>query len=112
MKDKTPQLNRQRDSHRITTKTTVQCQLYSSACNIKTVKGVMNNFSNSGYYIETSEQYKPGNILLVKVINYQSNSNFDHEGKQPRSVSLATVKWNNRISSDDIRFGIGLKYLE
>ena len=73
----------------------------------------MRNFSNEGFYIETSYKYKSGNILIVRIVNYLTNPLSDTENEQPRSISLAKVKWHQKISCENIiKYGMGMEYID
>ena len=72
----------------------------------------MRNFSNEGSYIETTDKYQTGTILIVRTVSYPSMLSSTTVEEQPRSFCLAEVKWCQELS--DIysnRYGIGLKYL-
>jgi len=112
MEDTATKEKGRRASPRNQTIAAIQCQPYTSSGAVRASDGVMCNFSSEGIYIETAYKYKPGSIILVRVVNYQSNLISSFENKQPRSISLAKVKWNHStFHKNTTRFGMGLKYL-
>jgi hypothetical protein len=72
----------------------------------------MRNFSSGGSYIETTDKYPSGTILIVRMLRYPSTpSSLDDE--RPRSICLAEVKWRRAVADETaIRYGIGLRYLD
>lgn len=72
----------------------------------------MRNFSGSGSYIETRSTFKPGTILIVRMLRYPRLPSMTAEAGQPRSICLAEVKWQHELSAEaSNRYGIGLRYL-
>ena len=97
----------------IRTEAPVICQTFSSTGGSHAADGVMRSYSSQESYIETTHPFKAGTILMVRMDGYpaRSRSAIDQEG--PRSIGLAEVKWQRPVQdADDIRYGIGLKYLE
>ena len=73
----------------------------------------MRDFSSQGSYIETSHKYQSGTILIVRTLRYPPMPSSMADEEQPRSISLAEVKWQEELADDNaIRFGMGLRYLE
>jgi hypothetical protein len=90
----------------------IVCQPYTSSANIRASEGVMRNFSTEGSYIETSQKFKSGTILIVRVLRYPLLSLFVADEEQPKSICLAEVKWLQELAEENpICFGLGLKYL-
>lgn len=95
------------------TEAAVTCQPYASSETIYTCDGVMRNFSSEGSYIETSHNFKPGTILIVRMLRYPTMTSSIPDDARPRSFSLAEVKWRQELDTDnDIRYGIGLRYFD
>jgi hypothetical protein len=60
-------------------------------------KAMMQNFSDTGMYFESSEYLRPGTTVYVKTLNYCS-------------VNKCEVRWCNRIGKGEHEsFGIGLQ---
>ena len=94
------------------TEAKITCRPYTSSGAFGELGGVMRNFSNEGSYIETTDKYQTGTILIVRTVSYPSMLSSTAVEEQPRSFCLAEVKWCQELS--DIysnRYGIGLKYL-
>ncbi len=73
----------------------------------------MRNFSSGGSYIETSHKYKSGTILIVRTLRYLAMPPSIPNEEQPRSISLAEVKWLKELADENaIRFGMGLRNLD
>ncbi len=105
--------NSARIAPRSPTEAAVECRPYTSRTGIRASQGVMRNFSTEGSYIETSHQYKSGTILIVRIIRYPRLPVSVADEKQPRSICLAEVKWLQEMAEEeDIRFGLGIKYLD
>jgi hypothetical protein len=95
------------------TEAVIACQPYTSITCIRASEGVMRNFSTEGFYIETSQKFKSGTILIVRVLRYPPLPLFVADEEQPKSICLAEVKWLQELAEKiPIRFGLGLKYLE
>jgi hypothetical protein len=104
--------DRNRAVPRNPTEAAIACQPYTSSANIRASEGVMRNFSTEGSYIETSQKFKSGTILIVRVLRYPLLSLFVADEEQPKSICLAEVKWLQELAEENpICFGLGLKYL-
>ena len=67
------------------------------------------NFSESGVYLETAHDLKPGTMIFMKMVTSCNISLLNHE--RPRSVSLGEVKWRIDLSgSDQSSYGVGVRY--
>jgi hypothetical protein len=92
--------------------TAVTCRPYASVNTAPPSDGVMRNFSGSGSYIEICRTFKPGTILVVRILRYPPLPSMTAEADQPRSICLAEVKWQLELSAGaSNRYGIGLRYL-
>ena len=95
------------------TEAAVTCRPYASSGSIHTTDGVMRNFSNGGFYIETSRKYQSGTILIVRMVCYPNLAECVAVDHWPRSIGLAEVRWGQELTDEKaIRFGFGLKYLD
>lgn len=94
------------------TQAPVSCRLFTSGA-IHACDGVMRNFSSGGSYIETSDTFAPGSILLIRMhLSPPLPSSLAAE-EGLRTISLAEVKWRRQLSGVDAkRYGIGLRYLD
>ena len=73
----------------------------------------MRNFSSEGSYIETSQNYGSGTVLILRTVRYPSMPSSMADEEQPRSICLAEVKWRQELAGENaIRFGMGLRYLD
>lgn len=72
----------------------------------------MRNFSGGGSYIETCRTFKPGTILIVRMLRCPPVPSTTAGADQPRTICLAEVKWQQELSVEaPNRYGIGLGYL-
>ncbi|WP_157067675.1 hypothetical protein [Desulfosarcina cetonica] len=102
----------ERDALRILTEASVKCRPFASTALIRASNGVMYNFSSGGAFVETTDNYSVGTILIVHVINYPHIPSSIAGDVRPRSVCLAEVRWQRQLSSGRVvRYGMGLKYL-
>jgi hypothetical protein len=103
---------KRRTARRNLIEATVTCRPYVSDSAVRSEDGVMRNFSGSGSYIETCRTFKPGTILIVRMLRYPPLPSLTAEADQPRSMFLAEVKWQQELGAEDPnRYGIGLIYL-
>ena len=73
----------------------------------------MRNFSAEGLYVETSREFKPGAILLLRMEHFPPASPSPAAVGQPPSICLAEVKWRQELAAENTnRYGIGLRYLD
>ena len=104
---------RERIAPRNPIETVITCRPFASNGAIYASDGVMRNFSRGGSYIETSHRYKSGTILIIRTLRYPPMLSSMADEEQPRSICLAEVKWQEEMANDnDIRFGMGLRYLD
>jgi hypothetical protein len=90
----------------------ITCRPYASSGATRASDGVMRNFSNGGFYIETSHYHKPGTILIMHMIRYPPMLSTMADKERPRSICLAEVKWRQELADDNATgYGIGLRYL-
>ena len=75
-------------------------------------QGLMRNYSCQGAYIESNRKYRPGTILIIRIVNFPVMPAQKKKETEPRSFGLAEVKWHSElIEEKDTRYGIGLRYL-
>jgi|AMWB02.1.fsa_nt_gi hypothetical protein len=102
----------ERSALRSTTEVSITCRPFTSSGTIRSSDGVMHNFSIEGSYIETTENYSVGTILIVRMVGYSLIPLPMTDDVQPRSISLAEVKWHQQLVDENtVRYGLGLKYL-
>ncbi len=69
------------------------------------------NFSESGVYLETTHDLKPGTMIFMKMKMVTSSKINCLNHEHPRSVSLGEVKWRIDLSgSDQSSYGVGVRY--
>ena len=113
MPDTTMQEKKKRIAPRSPTEAAITCRPYGSTGAVRTADGVMRNFSSGGSYIETTDSYLSGTILIVRMVRYPSISLSIDEDECPRTICLAEVKWRQAVADETaIRYGIGLRYLD
>lgn len=102
-----------RAASRSPTETAITCRPYVSYRAACTSDGVMRNFSNHGFYVETSGRFESGTILIVRMLRYPAvTSNLDCDS-QPRTICLAEVKWCRKlVEGNGTRYGMGLRFLD
>jgi hypothetical protein len=109
----TIQNNKKRIAPRNHTDAVVTCRPYGSTGAVRTADGVMRNFSSGGSYIETTDSYPSGTILILRMVRYPSMPASIHDDERPRSICLAEVKWRRALADETaVRYGIGLRYLD
>lgn len=90
----------------------VNCRPYVSRANVRTADGVMQNYSIDGACIEAACPFRPGTILVVRMLCYPSEGIDDAAGDWPRSMGLAEVRWHQaRETKYGMRHVMGLRYL-
>jgi len=103
----------ERVAPRMATEAAITCQPFTSCGAAHTADAVMRNFSEEGSYIETSREFNLGTILHMRMVRYPPMTSFTAGETQPRSICLAEVKWQQDVADDnDVRFGMGLRYLD
>jgi hypothetical protein len=89
------------------------CKPYTSGGVFRRVEGVMRNFSRNGSYIETSQPFKSGTILILRMEQYPLIPASADSDQWPRSFCLAEVKWQQTMGDKETtRYGIGVRYLD
>jgi hypothetical protein len=89
------------------------CKPYTSDGVFRKVEGVMRNFSRNGSYIETSQPFKSGTILILRMEQYPSVPSSADSDQWPRSFCLAEVKWQQTMDDKETtRYGMGVRYLD
>ncbi|WP_419657223.1 uncharacterized protein Dvar_63550 [Desulfosarcina variabilis str. Montpellier] len=101
---------------RVTTRRSIEvavvCRPFTSGGVDNTTEGVMVNFSNQGSYIEARGKYNAGTILVVRTVGGMKAPPSTESG-QPRSISLAEIKWLRKKDGKNGRcYGLGLRYLD
>jgi hypothetical protein len=91
----------------------ITCRPFASDNAVRTADGVMRNFSGSGSCIETSCIFKPGAILIVRMIRYPLMPTSMADQERPRSICLAEVRWQRELAGETpVRYAMGLRYLD
>jgi hypothetical protein len=103
-----------RFANRISTEAAVTFMPFASSGENRVIAdGVLCNFSSKGLYIETTDQYQSGAILIVRIVRYPKMPPSGTSKANPRSICLAEVRWLQELpGSKPRRFGIGLKYID
>ena len=69
------------------------------------------NFSESGAYLETGHELKPGVTIFMKIIMLPSSTIDSLEHVHPRSISLGDVQWCVYLSGKGhSRYGVGIRF--
>jgi hypothetical protein len=102
-----------RVAQRMATDAAITCRPYASSGATRESDGVMRNFSSGGNFIETTHNYKPGTILIMRVVRYPPMRSSMAADGLPRSICLAEVKWGREVAEENAtRYGIGLRYID
>ena len=102
-----------RADDRIDTELAVVCRPYASTGNVRSVEGVMRNYSSQGSYIETDLRFKSGAILIVRTIGCLPAAPPSESNEKPRSICLGEIKWGQvLIDGERPQYGMGLRYLD
>lgn len=100
-------------SRRPTTDAVITCRPYGSHGDTHSVEGVMRNVSREGACIETAHRFKPGTILIVRMVRYPSSRTDREAVEGVRSIVLAEVRWRkDRHTADGPIYGMGLRYFD
>lgn len=101
-----------RTQYRIFTDAGITCRPFTINVD-QASDGIMLNFSRTGFYIETSREFKPGTFIIVRMTRYPSiSASLAVEGRL-RSICLAEVRWMKVLSNENtVHYGMGVKYLE
>ena len=103
----------ERAAPRNATEAAITCRPFASNGDVCASDGVMRNFSSQGSYIETSQKFEPGAILIMRMVRYPPMPAFIADEERPRSICLADVKWRQELVDENVtRYGIGLRYLD
>jgi hypothetical protein len=112
MKDRCTIHSTKRAVQRHWVETTITCRPFVSDRPSRTVDGMMRNFSSRGAYIEAFRPFKPGTILIVRMIRYPSMPLSVDDADRPLSICLAEVKWLQELTEKTpVRYGMGMRYL-
>ncbi|WP_054700282.1 hypothetical protein [Desulfosarcina cetonica] len=66
-----------------------------------------------GAYIETAHPFKPGTILIVRMVRYPSSQTDREAVEGVRSIVLAEVRWRReRLAAGGPIYGMGLRYFD
>jgi hypothetical protein len=88
------------------------CRPFTSGDPGHMTDAIMRNFSNNGSYVESSRGFNIGTILHLRLVNYSQQSTCKLTDHQPRSISLAEVRWRQKLAEAGVhRYGLGLKNL-
>jgi hypothetical protein len=105
--------NEKRAFSRIYVKTEVTCRSFAGRIDVRTSDGILRNFSADGAYIESSDPYVPGSIIVLNMIHFPSLPLYLTEEISPRSSCLAEVRWKQELTDFEVfRYGVGLRYLD
>ncbi len=103
----------QRTALRTPTEAIVTCRPYASSGALHAADGIMRNFSSDGSYIETTQPYKSGTILFMRMVRYPPDLPNSASDDCPRSICLAEVKWQQTLAeADAVRYGMGVRFLD
>ena len=102
-----------RIEERFATEVEIVCQPYGSFSTMRSVPGVIRNFSRRGLYIEIDHAFKIGTILMVRMVGCQSSPPTTECREKPRSICLGEIKWRQNLGSKEAPYyGMGLRYLD
>lgn len=102
-----------RTDERFATEAEIICQPYGSTRTMRSVQGVIRNFSRGGLYIEIDHAFKAGTILMVRMVGYPSSPATAECREKPRSICLGEIKWRRDLGPVEApRYGMGLRYLD
>ena len=105
--------NDSRTDERFATEAEIVCHPYSSTRTMRSVQGVIRNFSRGGLYIEIDHAFKTGTILIVRMVGCQSSLSAPKCHEKPRSICLGEIKWQQNLGPKEaLRYGMGLRYLD
>jgi hypothetical protein len=106
-------INKRSIASRNGTEAGIACRPYASSGAVYETDGIMRNFSRQGSYIETTQKFEAGSILIVRMVDCLPPSLHPADQDQPRSICLAEVKWQREMGDElALRYGIGLRYLD
>ncbi len=91
----------------------VACRQFASNSATHTADGVIRNYSGKGVYMETSQRFKSGAILHLRIVQYPPEPLTVNADMRPRSICLAEVKWQQELTdAKGLQYGLGLRYLD
>lgn len=74
--------------------------------------GQLFNFSQNGFYFETSEAIKTGTTIFIQFTKYFEKNLSSNDRERLRNVCLGEVIHSNEIPKDDSTcYGVGVKYI-
>jgi hypothetical protein len=102
-----------RTDERFASEVEIICQPYGSTRTMRSVQGVIRNFSRGGLYIEIDHAFKAGTILMVRMVGCPSSPSTTGCRDKPRSNCLGEIKWRQDLGSEEApHYGMGLRYLD
>jgi hypothetical protein len=102
-----------RTDERFATEVEIICQIFGSTRTMRSVQGLIRNFSRRGLYIETDHPFKTGTILIVRMVGCQSSLSTTECREIPRSICLGEIKWQQNLGPEEApHYGTGLRYLD
>lgn len=102
----------QRIAPRSRTEALITYRPFASGSAIQSSDGVMRNFSDGGFYIETSRGVSARTTLILRIIRFPATWPEAVPEHVPRTICLAEVRWQKEIPDEHtVRYGMGLKYL-
>ncbi len=102
----------QRIAPRNRTEVLITYRPFASSGAIQTSAGVMRNFSDGGFYIETSRGVSAKTTLILRIVGFPADWSASVSEYGPRTICLAEVRWQKEIPDEHtVRYGMGLKYL-
>ena len=101
----------ERAAPRNATSVSVILRPYASSETVRDIDGVMYNVSIDGALIETTRSFKPGTILIVRMLDYPSEIIESACDAWPRSMGLAEVRWQRTHETETgLRHTMGVRY--
>ena len=74
--------------------------------------GELLNFSQQGFYFETSEAIKPGATILIRLTKFFHENLSSNDKELLRNVCIGEVKHCNEIlKNDSTCYGVGIQYI-
>ena len=102
-----------RTDERFATEAEIICQPYGSTRTMRSVQGVIRNFSRGGLYIEIDHAFKTGTILMVRMVGCQATPSTPECREKPRSICLGEIKWQQDLGPEEApHYGMGLRYID
>jgi len=102
-----------RTDERFATEVEIICQPFGSTRTMRSVQGLIRNFSRRGLYIETDHAFKTGTILMVRMVGSHSSPQTTKCREKPRSICLGEIKWQQNLDPEEApHYGMGLRYLD